>query len=111
MALHVGLRRAVAPAAIVGYSGCWYCRRNDNPESVAAEIKSRPPVLLVHGDQDELIPTQALFQRRKGSPTWTCRPNGICPPASATASTRKVCVTAANFWPEISPPEISPLPV
>jgi phospholipase/carboxylesterase len=28
---------------------------------VAGEIKSRPPVLLIHGDRDELIPVQALF--------------------------------------------------
>ena len=26
------------------------------PERFAAEIKSRPPVLLIHGDQDDLIP-------------------------------------------------------
>jgi phospholipase/carboxylesterase len=26
------------------------------------EIKVRPPVLLVHGDMDDLIPAQALFQ-------------------------------------------------
>jgi phospholipase/carboxylesterase len=35
---------------------------DDNPEAVAAEIRSRPPVLLIHGDGDELIPPQALFQ-------------------------------------------------
>ena len=29
---------------------------------MAPEIKSRPPVLLVHGDRDELIPVQALLQ-------------------------------------------------
>jgi phospholipase/carboxylesterase len=27
----------------------------------AAEIRSRPPVLLVHGDQDDLIPAEALL--------------------------------------------------
>jgi phospholipase/carboxylesterase len=37
-----------------------------NPETFAAEIKSRPPVLLVHGDQDDLIPAQALFQASSG---------------------------------------------
>jgi len=62
MALHVGLRRAVSPAAIVGYSGLLVLPPDGNPETLAAEIKSRPPVLLVHGDQDELIPVQALFQ-------------------------------------------------
>ncbi len=62
MALHVGLRRAVPPAAIVGYSGLLVLPPDGNPETLAAEIKSRPPVLLVHGDRDDLIPPQALFQ-------------------------------------------------
>jgi phospholipase/carboxylesterase len=66
MALHVGLRRAVPPAAIVGYSGLLVLPPHGNPEAVAAEIKSRPPVLLVHGDRDELIPPQALFQATQG---------------------------------------------
>jgi len=61
MALHVGLRRAVAPAAIVGYSGLFVLPNGAEPSAVAAEIKSRPPVLLIHGDRDELIPVQALF--------------------------------------------------
>ena len=61
MALHVGLRRAVAPAAIVGYSGLFVLPDKAEPAAVAAEIKSRPPVLLIHGDRDELIPPQALF--------------------------------------------------
>ena len=62
MALHVGLRRPVAPAAIVGYSGLLVIPPDANQEKFAAEIKSRPPVLLIHGDQDDLIPPQALFQ-------------------------------------------------
>ena len=62
MALHVGLRRQVPPAAIVGYSGMLALPENIDPASFAAEIKSRPPVLLVHGDQDPLIPVQALFE-------------------------------------------------
>jgi phospholipase/carboxylesterase len=61
MALHVGLRRTVSPAAIVGYSGLFVLPNNAPPESVAKDMKSRPPVLLVHGDQDDLIPPQALF--------------------------------------------------
>jgi phospholipase/carboxylesterase len=66
MALHVGLRRAVAPAAIVGYSGLLVERPDGDAEKFAAEIKSRPPVLLVHGDRDDLIPPQALFQAMQG---------------------------------------------
>jgi phospholipase/carboxylesterase len=66
MALHVGLRRSVAPAAIVGYSGLLVTPEDGNPEAFAAEIKSRPPVLLVHGDRDDVIPPQALFQATQG---------------------------------------------
>jgi phospholipase/carboxylesterase len=67
MALHVGLRRATAPAAIVGYSGLLVePPDNISPEAFAAEITSRPPVLLVHGDRDDLIPPQALFEATQG---------------------------------------------
>jgi phospholipase/carboxylesterase len=62
MALHTGLRRAVAPNAIVGYSGLYVTPESDDgPQRAMAEIRSRPPVLLVHGTGDELIPVQALF--------------------------------------------------
>ena len=54
MALYTGLRRAVPPAAILGYSGALLA-----PESLAAEITVRPPVLLVHGEADDIVPVQA----------------------------------------------------
>lgn len=57
MALEVGPRRAVAPAGIVGYSG-----RIAGLERLAAEVRARPPVLLVHGDRDEVIPVEALAE-------------------------------------------------
>jgi phospholipase/carboxylesterase len=61
MALHVGLRRDAAPAAIVGDSGLYVTpETDDGPEQAKAEIRSKPPVLLVHGSADELIPAQAL---------------------------------------------------
>jgi phospholipase/carboxylesterase len=66
MALHVGLRRAAAPAAIVGFSGLLVVPPEGDLDAFAGEIKSRPPVLLVHGDRDELIPAQALFQATQG---------------------------------------------
>jgi phospholipase/carboxylesterase len=55
MSLHVGPRRAVAPAAIVGYSGALI-----GPEALAAELKSKPPVLLVHGTADPVVPFAAM---------------------------------------------------
>jgi phospholipase/carboxylesterase len=69
MALHVGLRRAVPPSAIVGYSGLLVVPEEVDDkgfDAFAAEIKARPPVLLVHGDRDDLIPPQALFQATQG---------------------------------------------
>jgi phospholipase/carboxylesterase len=61
LALHAGLRRATPPAAITGYSGLFVLPNGAAPEAVASEIRSRPPVLLIHGDRDDLIPVQALF--------------------------------------------------
>jgi phospholipase/carboxylesterase len=67
MALHVGLRRAAAPAAIVGYSGMLVTPPNEaDIDAFAAEVRSHPPVLLVHGDQDQLIPVQALMRAAQG---------------------------------------------
>ncbi|MBM3650439.1 MAG: phospholipase [Alphaproteobacteria bacterium] len=57
MALHVGLRRAKPLAGIVGFSGMLA-----GPEVLPNEIRSRPPVLLVHGDRDEMLP-HVLSQR------------------------------------------------
>jgi phospholipase/carboxylesterase len=56
MALHVGLRSAIPPAAIIGYSGMVVA-----PERLPKFPKGAPPVYLQHGDQDQVIPVQALF--------------------------------------------------
>ena len=61
MSLHVGLRRATPPFAIVGYSGMFVLPDDAAPDSIASEIRNKPPVLLIHGDQDDLIPAQTLF--------------------------------------------------
>jgi phospholipase/carboxylesterase len=53
------LRRRVTPAAIVGYSGLLA-----GPEHLG-EITVRPPVLLVHGAEDDLIPVDALHIARE----------------------------------------------
>ncbi|HEX4177340.1 MAG TPA: prolyl oligopeptidase family serine peptidase [Rhizomicrobium sp.] len=52
LSLHLGLRRKVRPAAIVGFSGLL---AGQPPEG---EI---PPILLTHGDSDQVIPPQAMF--------------------------------------------------
>jgi phospholipase/carboxylesterase len=50
-ALFTGLRVDPPPAAILAYAG-----RLIGAEVLEAEIKGRPPVLLVHGEADEVVP-------------------------------------------------------
>jgi len=88
LALHVGLRRAAAPAGIVAYSGLLA-----GPEHLG-DAKARPPILLIHGEADDLIPAEALHMAREplakaGLPVeWHLRPglgHGIDPGGQAMA--------------------------
>ncbi len=60
MALHVGLRRKTPLACIVGFSGLLA-----GAEHLEADVVSRPPVQLIHGAQDDLIPLDALQMTRE----------------------------------------------
>lgn len=55
MSLHVAPRRAEPVAAVVGFSG-----RLLAPDRLAAEAVSKPPVLLIHGDADPMVPVADL---------------------------------------------------
>src|SRR3954468_19804777 len=55
MSLFVGLRRAAPVTGILGYSG-----RLIAPELLASELRSRPPVLLVHGTDDPVVPFDSM---------------------------------------------------
>lgn len=57
MALHVAPRREDPVAGIVAFSG-----RLLSPETLKEEARVRPPVLLVHGDADDVVPPQSLPQ-------------------------------------------------
>ncbi len=61
MSLHVGPRREDALAGIVGFSG-----RLLEPDLLVDEVKTKPPALLVHGDQDEVVPPQSLSEAAVG---------------------------------------------
>ncbi|MEM1313442.1 MAG: dienelactone hydrolase family protein [Pseudomonadota bacterium] len=61
MSLHAGLRRAQALAGIAGFSG-----RLLSPETLPAEIVTRPPVLLLHGDRDDVVPFSDMEDARRG---------------------------------------------
>lgn len=55
MALHVVPRRTRPIAGIVGFSG-----RLLEPETLTAAVVSKPPVLLLHGDMDEMVPPESM---------------------------------------------------
>jgi phospholipase/carboxylesterase len=81
--LHVAPRRSTPLGAVVGFSGALI-----GAELLASDLRSRPPVLLIHGDADEVVPAQALFQAKEGLEAaeipvqWQIRPrlgHGIDP--------------------------------
>lgn len=53
--LHTALRRKNPPACVVGFSGALI-----GAEVLADEIQSRPPVCLIHGDMDDVVPFSAM---------------------------------------------------
>lgn len=84
MALYAAPRRAKACAGVVGYSGALLAG-----EELPRAVRARPPVLLVHGDADEVVPVELLQLavaglEAAGIPVqWHIRPNlphGIDPP-------------------------------
>ena len=54
MSLHVGPRRSDQLAGIVGFSG-----RLLRPEALG-EVQSKPPILLIHGDADDVVPPSSM---------------------------------------------------
>ncbi|WP_424970318.1 alpha/beta hydrolase [Dinoroseobacter sp. S76] len=55
MSLHVAPRRDEAVAGVVGFSG-----RLLGPERLEDEMKVKMPILLIHGDQDDMVPPSSL---------------------------------------------------
>jgi len=51
LALHLGLRQPSAIGGILGYSGALA-----GGETLKDEMVSKPPVMLIHGDRDEVLP-------------------------------------------------------
>ncbi len=56
MALHVALNRDRPVAALLGYSGALA-----GPEAEAGAFRARPPVMLIHGDCDDVVPVERHF--------------------------------------------------
>lgn len=61
MSLYVAPRRARPMAGVVGYSGALA-----GADRLPGEVKSRPPVVLVHGDADPVVPFGAMAMAAQG---------------------------------------------
>ena len=61
MALHAGLLRNKPFAGLLGYSGLLA-----DPGAIKAGPSQKPPILLIHGENDEMIPVGALFAATEG---------------------------------------------
>jgi phospholipase/carboxylesterase len=61
MALHAGLLRDKPFAGLLGYSGLLA-----DPDAIKAGPSQKPPILLIHGDRDDMIPVAALFAATEG---------------------------------------------
>lgn len=77
MSLYVGLRRAKPVAGILGFSG-----RLIGEDLLGEELRSRPPVLLMHGTADEIVPVASLAHaeghlKTLGVPITTVRRPGL----------------------------------
>ena len=51
LALYTALRRTQAIGAVLGYSGALV-----KPDLLASECQSKPPICLIHGDADSVVP-------------------------------------------------------
>jgi phospholipase/carboxylesterase len=60
MALHAGLRRTIAPRAILGFSGM-LVEGPAQPGDMSQRYPKPPSILLAHGEEDEVIPVEALM--------------------------------------------------
>jgi phospholipase/carboxylesterase len=78
LALHVGVRRPKQMGAIVAFSGAVY----DADNLLSGEIKSRPPVLMIHGEADPVVPFATMTASKEllkanGVPAKSMRRPGV----------------------------------
>ena len=100
MAMHVGLRRSRAPAAIVGYSGMIVGAERLSEATARDARGAPPPILLIHGDQDPMISLEAMFMASEAlASAQDVRSNGMSRWGSGTASMREGFATAGSSLP------------
>ena len=59
MSINLGLSNEESFNCIVGFSG-----KIINPDDISKRIKSKPKMLLIHGDSDEIVPPKRLLEAK-----------------------------------------------
>jgi len=95
MALHFGLRHTEKFAAIVGFSGALI-----GTSHLKAEIKSAPPVMLIHGEADEMLPVNALDLAQYGLQGVDIKPTILKRPGLSHSIDQDGAMAAAQFLKE-----------
>lgn len=65
LALHTALRRKKALAGILGYSGALV-----GLSQLKETIRSKPPLCLIHGEEDNIVPFQAFGEAIQALKKW-----------------------------------------
>jgi phospholipase/carboxylesterase len=92
MALHAGLRRRTQVAGIVAFSGAII-----GPEMLAGEMASNPPVLLVHGEADEVVPFEMMAHARTALKAAGVPVTGVARPGLGHAIDDDGIILAGDF--------------
>jgi phospholipase/carboxylesterase len=95
LALHVGLRRAKPLACILAFSGALH----DN-EALVRELGAPTPVLFIHGDEDPVIPIEAMRATRNALKPFNVPTKALRRPGLGHAMDDDGVVVAGDFLTE-----------
>ena len=98
MALHVGLRRARAPAAILGYSGMLVLEEGQGGDSLKGVVRASRRSCSSMATRTTSSRSKRCSCRGKPSRPRSCRASGTSQRGSATASTARRSATAGCSW-------------
>jgi phospholipase/carboxylesterase len=108
MSLYTMLRRPKPCAVVVGFSGALV-----GSEILGEEIASRPPVMLVHGDADDVVPFAALGAAQQaldlnGVPVAAYQRPGLGHGIDQEGLQLCAMALVQHLFPETMPPEAAP---
>ncbi|NVK19102.1 MAG: dienelactone hydrolase family protein [Methylocystaceae bacterium] len=95
MALHVGLRQQTPFAGIIGFSGALV-----GASHLKRELTSPCPILLIHGEADEMLPVHAVDLAAQGLQNVNLTPTVLKRPALPHSIDEEGALAAALFMKE-----------